>query len=239
MVRQLVDAQFPQWAGRPVRAVASPGTVNAIFRIGDDVVARFPLQPAEVETTRRCLRREAAAARELAGVTRFATPQPVAIGEPGAGYPLPWTVNTWLSGTAAATQDPSRSDFYARDLAEFIQSLRSIDTHGRTFDGNNRGGDLSRGPPSAYPCSGPKAGLCFHFRGGRGRQPDLLNNIVAHPADLTVEIGTDTVQADAEVLPEPMRSQVFDVQATRYPGFAAYQANTARVILVVALTLHG
>ncbi len=143
MVRQLVDEQYPQWVGRPVRAVASPGTVNAIFRIGDDMVARFPLQPAEVETTRRWLRREAAAARELAGATRFATPQPVAIGEPGAGYPLPWTVNTWLTGTVAATQDPSRSDSYARDLAEFIQSLRSIDTHGRTFDGNNRGGDLT------------------------------------------------------------------------------------------------
>jgi aminoglycoside phosphotransferase (APT) family kinase protein len=36
------------------------------------------------------------AARELLGRTPFATPEPIAIGEPGAGYPLPWSVQTWL-----------------------------------------------------------------------------------------------------------------------------------------------
>ena len=32
--------------------------------------------------------------RELLGRTRFPTPEPVALGEPGAGYPLPWSVQT-------------------------------------------------------------------------------------------------------------------------------------------------
>jgi aminoglycoside phosphotransferase (APT) family kinase protein len=141
-VRRLVRKQFPQWAGLPVLAVASPGTVNAIFRIGDGLVARFPLQPAEVAATRRWLEREAAAARELVGATRFPTPEPVAIGEPGAGYPLPWTVNTWLPGTVATEQDPSGSEAYARDLADLIQALRAVDTRGRTFHGTNRGSDL-------------------------------------------------------------------------------------------------
>jgi aminoglycoside phosphotransferase (APT) family kinase protein len=44
---------------------------------------------------------EAAAGRELAGRTPFATPEPVALGEPGAGYPLPWSVQTWLPGVTA------------------------------------------------------------------------------------------------------------------------------------------
>ncbi len=141
-VRQLVAEQFPQWAGLPVRAVASHGTVNAIFRIGDGLVARFSIQRADVQATRQWLETEAAAARELAGATRFATPEPVAIGEPGAGYPLPWSISTWLSGTVAIDQDPSGSEAYARDLADFIQSLRGIDTQGRTFKGANRGGEL-------------------------------------------------------------------------------------------------
>lgn len=64
-VRRLVWTQFPQWVALPVRAVASRGTVNAIFRIGDGLVARFPLQPAEVAATRWWLEREAAATREL------------------------------------------------------------------------------------------------------------------------------------------------------------------------------
>ena len=47
VVRDLVAAQFPQWRDLPVRRVASPGTVNAIFRIGDRLAARFPLQGTE------------------------------------------------------------------------------------------------------------------------------------------------------------------------------------------------
>jgi aminoglycoside phosphotransferase (APT) family kinase protein len=141
-VRVLVEEQFPQWRSLPVGAVASQGTVNAIFRVGDHLAARFPLEPGEVESMRRWLEEEAAAARELAGRTRFPTPEPVAIGEPGAGYPLPWSVQTWLPGIVATDEDPSGSAAFAHDLAEFISGVRAIDTRGRTFAGTGRGGDL-------------------------------------------------------------------------------------------------
>ncbi len=65
------------------------------------------------------LESEAAAARELVGRTRFPTPEPVAPGEPGAGYPLPWSVQTWLPGVVATDEDPSASVAFAHDLAEF------------------------------------------------------------------------------------------------------------------------
>lgn len=142
MVRKLVDEQFPQWRKLPVRGLASQGTVNALFRIGGEFLARFPLQPAEVEATRRWLQAEARAARELLGRTRFPTPEPVALGEPGAGYPLPWSVQTWLPGTVATAEDPGGSIPFARDLAEFIAGVRAIGTRGRTFSGTGRGGEL-------------------------------------------------------------------------------------------------
>jgi aminoglycoside phosphotransferase (APT) family kinase protein len=88
------------------------------------------------------LESEADAARELLGRTRFRTPEPVAVGEPGEGYPLPWAVQTWLPGTVATDEDPGRSMGFARDLAEFIEGVRAIDTRGRTFRGRGRGGDL-------------------------------------------------------------------------------------------------
>ncbi|MFL5994023.1 MAG: aminoglycoside phosphotransferase family protein [Streptomyces sp.] len=141
-VRMLVDQQFPEWRSLPVRSIAAQGTVNAVFRIGDRLAARFPLESAEVESTRRWLKSEAEAARELAGRTRFPTPEPVALGEPGAGYPLPWSVQTWLPGVVAADEDPGESSAFARDLADLIGDLRAIDTHGRTFAGTGRGGDL-------------------------------------------------------------------------------------------------
>jgi aminoglycoside phosphotransferase (APT) family kinase protein len=141
-VRELVDQQFPAWRGLPIREVASQGTVNALFRIGEALVARFPLEPGDVAATRRELESEARAARELLGRTRFRTPQPVALGEPGAGYPLPWSVQTWLPGTAATHEDPGESVGFAHDLAEFIRGVRAIDTRGRTFSGSGRGGEL-------------------------------------------------------------------------------------------------
>ncbi|MER7788799.1 aminoglycoside phosphotransferase family protein [Streptomyces sp. NPDC097640] len=141
-VRTLVDQQFPEWRSLPVKSIAAPGTVNAIFRIGDQFTARFPLESADVDATRRWLKSEAEAARELVGRTRFPTPEPVALGEPGAGYPLPWSVQTWLPGTVAADEDPAESVPFARDLADLIGDLRAIDTRGRTFAGTGRGGEL-------------------------------------------------------------------------------------------------
>ncbi len=141
-VRMLVEQQFPEWRGLPVRRIATQGTVNAVFRFGDRFAARFPLEPADVESTLRRLGSEAEAARELAGRTRFPTPEPVALGEPGAGYPLPWSVPTWLPGVVATDEDPGASSAFAHDLADLIDDLRAIDTHGRTFAGTGRGGDL-------------------------------------------------------------------------------------------------
>src|SRR5918998_5773911 len=115
--RGLIAEQFPQWAHLPVRSLSSAGTVNALFRIGDHLTGRFPLQRIEVAAARQWLQDEAEAARELAGRTQYATPEPVAIGEPGAGYPLPWSVQTWVPGTPATEDDPSGSMDFAHDLA--------------------------------------------------------------------------------------------------------------------------
>jgi len=141
-VRGLIDDQFPQWRDLPIRGIASEGTVNAIFRVGDRLAARFPLEVGDVEPTRRWLEAEAAAARELAGRTRFPTPEPVAIGEPGRSYPLPWSVQTWIPGVVASDEDPGESVAFAHDLAEFITDVRAIDTRGRRHSGGGRGGDL-------------------------------------------------------------------------------------------------
>jgi len=151
-VRELVADQFPQWAALPIRKVAGTGTVNALFRIGDRLAARLPVRPQDVHSARLWITSEAEAARELHGRTRFATPEPIALGEPGAGYPLPWSIQTWIPGTVATDADPSASVAFAHDLAEFIHGVRSIDRHGRTFAGTGRGGDLRAHDPWMDTC---------------------------------------------------------------------------------------
>jgi aminoglycoside phosphotransferase (APT) family kinase protein len=142
-VGRLVADQFPAWASSAITPVPSAGTVNALFRIGERLVARFPFLPGEADGVRAQLREEAARAAELHGRTTVPTPSPVTIGEPGHGYPLPWAVQTWLPGQDGFADDPCDSVDFAHDLASFITELRGIDTRGRTFAGGTRGGDLT------------------------------------------------------------------------------------------------
>lgn len=143
IVRRLVDQQFPEWRGLPVAEVRSTGTVNAIYRIGPDLAARLPLVGDDPDAVRRSLIAEADAIRELATASTVPTPRPVALGEPGDAYPLPWSVQTWVPGTDASGDDPAGSTDFARDLAALIAGLRSVDTRGCRFDGGGRGGHLS------------------------------------------------------------------------------------------------
>jgi aminoglycoside phosphotransferase (APT) family kinase protein len=140
-VRELVDEQFPAWRSLPIQAVASQGTVNAIFRIGDQLAARFPLQGSDAGAVQLSLESEAEAAGELLGRTRFATPEPVAIGAPGAGYPLPWSVQTWLPGLV--TTDTTRASplrLHMTWLSSFRESAQSTLAADRSVGGPR--GDL-------------------------------------------------------------------------------------------------
>ncbi|MFD5123115.1 aminoglycoside phosphotransferase family protein [Streptomyces sp. NPDC058385] len=143
IVATLIQEQFPQWSGKEIQLVSSTGTVNAIFRIGNDLSARFPLCLADAAEALAILEQEAQASAELAQVSRFPAPEPIALGKPGAGYPMPWSVQTWLPGTVAFDADPSGSDAFAEDLAAFIAALREAKTQGRRFSGGGRGGVLA------------------------------------------------------------------------------------------------
>jgi aminoglycoside phosphotransferase (APT) family kinase protein len=199
-VRTLVAEQFPRWQHLHVQAVSSPGTVNAIFRIGDQFVARLPLIPDDdVVAVRQQLEREAAAAADLIGRTPFATPRPIAIGEPGAGYPLPWAINTWLPGQPATPDNCSESDSFAADLGDFINAVRAIDTRGRIYDGNGRGGDLFSHDEWMQQCIKNSEGLLdvttlrsiwAEMRElPRGDRPDTMNHSDLIPPNMLVAHG--------------------------------------------------
>ncbi len=141
-VTRLVASQFPQWRQLPVRALASDGTVNALFRLGDDVILRFPLQPSLDPGLRDDLVREQDIARRIAAHVPVPVPRPVAFGEPGEGYPGPWTAYRWIPGETATSASVGGSDAFARDLAGFVTALHRMDTAGLAWAGHGRGGPL-------------------------------------------------------------------------------------------------
>jgi deazaflavin-dependent oxidoreductase (nitroreductase family) len=75
----------------------------------------------------------------------------------------------------------------------------------------------------------------FASKAGAPTNPDWYHNLVANPV-VTVELGTETFEAQASSLEGDERTQIYDEQARRYPGFREYQEKTDRVIPVVELT---
>lgn len=141
-VSDLIHDQFPQFRGEEIVASESAGTVNAIFRIGSEYAARFPLRMMDPAECTRLLEVEANASAEFNEYCPFPSPQPIGIGRPGSAYPLSWLIQTWIEGQTATPTGLSGSSTFALDLVQLITSLRVADLKGRTFDGRGRGGNL-------------------------------------------------------------------------------------------------
>lgn len=123
VVRRLLRAQHPHWADLPLERVPSSGTDNTIYRLGDDLAVRLPMitrATAQVALEHEWLPR-------LAPLLPFALHEPVALGEPGDGYPWRWSVYRWLDGETAHPSRVADPGALVTDVAELIRALRAID----------------------------------------------------------------------------------------------------------------
>jgi aminoglycoside phosphotransferase (APT) family kinase protein len=125
LVRELLAEQFPAWADLPLSRVEPSGTVNAIFRLGDELALRLPRRKGPTE----------AGGKELHWLPRLAprlpleVPVPVTQGRPSADYPWFWDVYTWVDGATAPVEEIDALQA-ARDLAALIAALQAIDPTG-------------------------------------------------------------------------------------------------------------
>lgn len=87
--------------------------------------------------------------------------------------------------------------------------------------------------PVGYLPDGDRV-LVIASAAGSDRHPDWFRNLVAHP-QVTVESGTFTYEARAEVLTGAERDRLFARAVEADAGWATYQEKTDRVIPVVAL----
>jgi aminoglycoside phosphotransferase (APT) family kinase protein len=142
LVRQLIQSQCSRWAALPIRAVAQSGWDNRSFRLGEDMLVRLPSAQAyskQVEREHRWL-------PLLAPALTLPIPAPLALGEPGAGYPLQWSVYRWLEGETAQPDRIGSLLVFAQDLAAFLCSLQSAPAQGGHAPGPDtfhRGGSLA------------------------------------------------------------------------------------------------
>ncbi len=75
-------------------------------------------------------------------------------------------------------------------------------------------------------------------KGGAPTNPDWYHNLKAHPR-ITVEVGTDTLQAQATEVTGPERDDLWRRLVQLRPGFAEYVTKTDRVFPMFRLTRAG
>jgi aminoglycoside phosphotransferase (APT) family kinase protein len=139
LIRRLLVAQFPQWAGLRITPVASYGTDHDIYRLGEHLVARLP----RIGWATKQAAKEAEWLPELAPHLPLALPVQLAMGHPAEGYAFDWSVYEWLPGENA-NSTIFDLDQAAVDLAAFVKALRQIDTTGaHPRPPHGRGGPLA------------------------------------------------------------------------------------------------
>jgi aminoglycoside phosphotransferase (APT) family kinase protein len=135
LVRRLLTQQFPDWADLPLSRVEPAGTVNAIFRLGDDLSVRLARRNGPTGPGGK----EAEWLPALAPALPLEVPVPVAQGRPDGDYPWFWDVYTWVEGDAVPVEEIDAVQA-ARDLAAFVAALLRV---------NPAGAPAGRGMPLA------------------------------------------------------------------------------------------
>jgi aminoglycoside phosphotransferase (APT) family kinase protein len=148
LVRRLVGRVMPAYADTPVRRLASSGSTNALFRLGEELLVRLPRQPGGSQA----ISKEAKWLPVLGPLLPVPVPQVVAVFDPDCGYPERWSVVRWIDGAHPVVVDPGtpfdpRREELAENLATFLDALKQVEIP--TVAVNNPDLQSYRGKPLA------------------------------------------------------------------------------------------
>ncbi|MGH9190010.1 MAG: aminoglycoside phosphotransferase family protein [Acidimicrobiales bacterium] len=118
LIRSLLVEQHPDLADLPVTEVDS-GWDNALWRIGDDLLARLPRRQIAVPLTIN----EQRWLPELAQTLPLPVPVPVRIGRPSDAFPWPWSVVQWIEGHPGDRAEIIQPEETACRLGRFLRAL--------------------------------------------------------------------------------------------------------------------
>ena len=142
LVHSLIRAQFPHWADLPIAPVTQGGWDNRTFRLGPTLLARLPSArryAAQVAKEQRWLPR-------LAPHLPLPVPEPVALGQPGPGFPRPWSVYRWIEGEPATSANVPNLPGFATILAQFLATCTPSRPSGPRCPAATTSGAAARSP---------------------------------------------------------------------------------------------
>ncbi len=134
VVRRLLAVQMPDLAERPLTRFRSSGTVNAVYRLGTDLVVRLPRAPDFSGGPQREAQWMPVFARSLP----IHVPRYERLGTPTDEYPSHWSVLEWVEGIPVTAAEILDLDQAAVQLGEFVAAIRGVATEGAPKTGNYR-----------------------------------------------------------------------------------------------------
>lgn len=122
LARDLINEQFPQFSMLPITPVNTVGTVNHVYRLGQELYIRLPRvkEWADIE-------KEWYWISYLAPRLSLKIPEPIALGKPTASYPVNWGIYKWIEGNNYSEELIHDETEAAKDLADFVNELHSLD----------------------------------------------------------------------------------------------------------------
>lgn len=122
IVTKLIREQFLQLTDLPIQRLSTIGTVNTIYRLGNEYCIRLP----RLDWAEKALHNEwMVLPNILEGIT-LNVPKVIEIGKPAVYYPFSWGIYQWIEG---GTYDNTLADERetAVELAQFITELHNIE----------------------------------------------------------------------------------------------------------------
>lgn len=120
LVRRLLAAQHPDLAHLVVKLMTH-GWDNVMYRVGDELAARLPRRAMGA----RLIGHEQRWLPVLQPRLPLPVPAPVRTGQPGLGYPWPWSVVPFIPGQVAARTPPANPHGAAVSMGRFLAALHT------------------------------------------------------------------------------------------------------------------
>jgi aminoglycoside phosphotransferase (APT) family kinase protein len=134
LARRLLRSQFPEYSALPISLVEARGTDHCLYRIGDSLVARFPIidwAAEQVWSDQRWL-------PFFSRILPLAVPSQLGVGAPAFGYPFHWSVCSWLEGEPLEPEGRDDSPGIVGQLCDVLAALRAAPTAGAPRAGEER-----------------------------------------------------------------------------------------------------